>query len=293
MAPNTSDEMDEFFDFAALNQDDLPDALSDSQLLQIDADHSTDDVVAMDWAMDWATDSLTVRPTDVVLPYEMQTYDTSIGFHTTQESQLWPLNDHATVSLAPKGHEGVVPTSNSIWQKGSHAPDNDQIYIGSHTSPPPFSSSFAHKPSKVVADNDDEGSIDVLGAPLESVPFLVLPGSEALRLEIPQTVSPPKPSGSLRQAPNASWKPASAKRKGPQSRIPFEAKQILEDEFAANPYPLPWEMDIIAHQANLDVKKVRNWFNNTRARKKGGGEFSLAPLVATSADTYRFPTHYS
>jgi hypothetical protein len=36
-------------------------------------------------------------------------------------------------------------------------------------------------------------------------------------------------------------------------------------------------MDIIAHQANLEVKKVRNWFNNTRARKKGEGR----PLLPT------------
>lgn len=63
-------------------------------------------------------------------------------------------------------------------------------------------------------------------------------------------------------------KPASAKRKGPSTRIPVEARQMLEEEFAANPYPCSWEIDIIAHQANLDVKRVRNWFNNTRARKK-------------------------
>ena len=63
-------------------------------------------------------------------------------------------------------------------------------------------------------------------------------------------------------------KPASAKRKGPSARIPLEAKNMLEEEFATNPYPCSWEIDIIAHQANLDVKRVRNWFNNTRARKK-------------------------
>lgn len=66
-------------------------------------------------------------------------------------------------------------------------------------------------------------------------------------------------------------KPASAKRKGPPSRIPPEARQILEDEFASNPYPCSWEIDIIAHQANLDTKRVRNWFNNSRARKKTSG----------------------
>ncbi|KAH8722495.1 hypothetical protein GQ44DRAFT_622712 [Phaeosphaeriaceae sp. PMI808] len=80
-----------------------------------------------------------------------------------------------------------------------------------------------------------------------------------------------RPTTPLRQSSTASRKPASAKRKGPQSRIPLEAKQILEEEFSANPYPCSWEMDIIAHQANLEVKKVRIWFNNTRARKKGDG----------------------
>lgn len=84
-----------------------------------------------------------------------------------------------------------------------------------------------------------------------------------------------------RQASSASWKPASAKRKGPQSRIPLEARQILEDEFATNPYPCNWEFDIIAHQANLDVKKVRNWFNNTRARKKGEGVFAPSSVQNT------------
>lgn len=86
-----------------------------------------------------------------------------------------------------------------------------------------------------------------------------------------------------RHASSATWKPASAKHKGPQSRIPLEARQILEDEFATNPYPCSEAIDIIAHQANLDVKKVRNWFNNTRARKKGEGMFpSSSPCVICS-----------
>lgn len=72
----------------------------------------------------------------------------------------------------------------------------------------------------------------------------------------------------LKQARTSTHKPASAKRKGPSNRLPVEARQMLEEEFAANPYPCSWEMDIIAHQANLDVKRVRNWYNNTRARKK-------------------------
>jgi hypothetical protein len=72
-------------------------------------------------------------------------------------------------------------------------------------------------------------------------------------------------------------KPASAKRKGPSTRLPVEARQILEEEYSNNPYPCSWEIDIIAHQANLDVKRVRNWFNNTRARKKPDSSGSSFP----------------
>jgi hypothetical protein len=68
-------------------------------------------------------------------------------------------------------------------------------------------------------------------------------------------------------------KPASAKHKGRSNRIPLEARQLLEDEFSTNPYPCSWEIDIIAHQASLDTKRVRNWFNNARARKKVQREY--------------------
>ena len=71
-----------------------------------------------------------------------------------------------------------------------------------------------------------------------------------------------------RRSSTVTRKPASATRKGPSNRLPVDARQMLEEEYAANPYPCSWEIDIIAHQANLDVKRVRNWFNNTRARKK-------------------------
>ena len=126
-----------------------------------------------------------------------------------------------------------------------------------------------------VQSNNEGGSADALDAPLEP------PLSQANQSTIPTNASLDlehvhvKSVAAQQQTFNATWKPASAKRKGPQSRIPLEARQILEDEFAANPYPCTWELDIIAHQANLDVKKVRNWFNNTRARKKCGGKSSL------------------
>jgi hypothetical protein len=101
--------------------------------------------------------------------------------------------------------------------------------------------------------------------PEEASTFDLLPSA----VSTGQQESLPTP---LKRNPTGTRKPASATRKGASSRIPLEAKQMLEEEFTANPYPCSWEIDIIAHQANLDVKRVRNWFNNTRARKKGSGE---------------------
>ncbi|PSN67752.1 hypothetical protein BS50DRAFT_522498 [Corynespora cassiicola Philippines] len=92
-----------------------------------------------------------------------------------------------------------------------------------------------------------------------------------------------QPQAQTRLSASASHKPASAKRKGPSTRIPLEAKQMLEEEFATNPYPCNWELDIIAHQANLDVKRVRNWFNNTRARKKNAGLHQVEQPVNASS----------
>lgn len=86
------------------------------------------------------------------------------------------------------------------------------------------------------------------------------------------------PESQTRHSTIPGRKPASAKRKGPPNRIPPEARQMLEEEFATNPYPCSWEIDIIAHQANLDTKRVRNWFNNSRARKKCSGQFRAACL---------------
>jgi hypothetical protein len=298
MPPHACDEMDEFFDFAALDQDHRSDAFCDPQLLQPDASQSMDNIVAMDWAMDWTVDSATIQPTDVILPYETQTHEMSSGFYTAQESQQWPLNDREVIASTSAGRDGsMVQPTNSTWQLGDYTPANDMTYNGSRTSSPPLSSALTHTQLELVADNDDEGSMDILGAPLESIPSqrkqTAVQGSDVLLVEAQQAVSPSRPSGPPRQAPNASWKPASAKRKGPQSRIPLETKQILEDEFAANPYPCSWEIDIIAHQANLDVKKVRNWFNNTRARAKGGGECVPTLFVLAVAYAFRPQNHYT
>jgi hypothetical protein len=285
MPPHACDEMDEFFDFAALDQDHRPAAFCDPQFLQSDASHSMDNIVALDWAMDWTPDSATIQPTDVILPYETQTHEMSSGFHTAQDSLQWPLDDCGVVAL---GDDSMVPPANFTWQQSNYTPANNLIYDEPRTSTSPSSSTLAHRQTELIADNEHEGSIDILGAPLESIPSQreqpAVQGSDVPIPETQQAVSPSRPFGPPRQAPNASWKPASAKRKGPQSRIPLEAKQILEDEFAANPYPCSWEIDIIAHQANLDVKKVRNWFNNTRARAKGGGE--CVPIVFVLAVAY-------
>lgn len=116
--------------------------------------------------------------------------------------------------------------------------------------------------TSILCNNPSNDAADKLDTQLDTQ----IPYSTSTAYSTANTLSLP-----ARHTSSTSWKPASAKRKGPQGRISLESRQILEDEFATNPYPCSWEYDIIAHQANLEVKKVRNWFNNTRARKKGEG----------------------
>ena len=266
MPSNASDEMDEFFDFSALDPYHGLGEPHDTEQIQHATTYSADNITAMDWAMDWTIKSSTICPRDTILPHEVQAYEGSNVIHTVQHPQQWRRTDENVDSVVSRTDDSMDLTTNFTWPTDNSTPGNELMNSGFYASTSPSSSSYVSL--GLTVDNDDKGSVVVLGAALESIPSEH--EQSASMLETTQSALPSRLS--LRQAPNASRKPASAKRKGPQSRIPLEAKQILEDEFASNPYPCSWEMDIIAHQANLDVKKVRNWFNNTRARKKGEGE---------------------
>jgi hypothetical protein len=236
MASNVFDNMDDFFDFAAMDRDTEGDSIGRPSHHQPSQSELADVITPMDWAMD----PIAAYTPCGALPQDVHMCE---DIHEYQPNQQWPLIDDVDHISAFAEDDGVNFTAPASLQ------------------------------SSGLGDNDDEGPTDPFV--LEPEPSL-FQGSQLS----PQNDTPPVPQAKLstrpRQSSVTSWKPASAKRKGPQSRIPIEAKQILEDEFAANPYPCSWEMDIIAHQANLDVKKVRNWFNNTRARKKGGGKLLLA-----------------
>lgn len=56
-----------------------------------------------------------------------------------------------------------------------------------------------------------------------------------------------------------------------RSRIPPESRSILEEHFNNDPYPTGRDIDIIAQLSNLEKKRVKNWFNNTRSRRSVQG----------------------
>jgi hypothetical protein len=257
------DNLDEFFDFAQLEQDS---AACGGCFQTYDAGSIlSEHVTPMDWQPVVA--EITTPPSQML--QDEYTQDVTTQHFGNQCPRQWSLVDMSNQSSTIAGPASVGPT----WLT-PHVPTTElQPHNELLTAPPsPF---HAHEQFNltnenidgtlpIVISNDPSGSLD---EPTADTSFVQ--ASHA------QVVSPKPARASLptRHASSASWKPASAKRKGPQSRIPLESRQILEDEFATNPYPLPWEIDIIAHQANLEVKKVRNWFNNTRARKKGEGTF--------------------
>ncbi|KAF2260941.1 hypothetical protein CC78DRAFT_619894 [Lojkania enalia] len=57
------------------------------------------------------------------------------------------------------------------------------------------------------------------------------------------------------------------RKRGAQPRITLEAKRVLEEHYARAPYPTSRELDAIAQQTNLELRRVRNWFNNARSRR--------------------------
>ncbi|EUC32973.1 hypothetical protein COCCADRAFT_97268 [Bipolaris zeicola 26-R-13] len=233
MSGNALDKMDEFFDFAALEHDSALHAAKPSHQDQNLPFQPAANVTTMDWA---TVPIAATRSVDATQrwddPMDVAPQDPSIS----QAGQQWPL--FSVPEWSPPVN--VNPTLDSTLTGDSVHGEN----------PGPAFASFLPSTSQPESASWDSRSAIQANPPPE---VAVLPTS---------------PTTSIQQTPNANRKPASAKRKGTQSRIPIEAKQILEDEFATNAYPCSWEMDIIAHQANLDVKKVRNWFNNTRARKK-------------------------
>ncbi|KAF1833441.1 hypothetical protein BDW02DRAFT_589648 [Decorospora gaudefroyi] len=267
MNADALDKMNEFFDFAALDQSPEFDTVRGPQQQRNEPFLFTDDVTAMDWAVD----SAAMCPADITTSDNVHMHDAFQDSTITEFPQQWPLVDELEDPITSMGTTSVNLTTNAtLHAEPLICMDNGARSDELHYRLPPSSSSLAQVQSGIIAKDDEEASIGAIGARHESslseAAQPTAPVSSSLVLEALST----RPAAPLRQASITSWKPASAKRKGPQSRIPLEAKQILEDEFMANPYPCSWEMDIIAHQANLEVKKVRNWFNNTRARKRVG-----------------------
>ncbi|KAF2824783.1 hypothetical protein CC86DRAFT_295586 [Ophiobolus disseminans] len=256
MALHALDDFNEFFDFDQLESDHGGSSI-DSHCQHFSTTANSEDVMAIDWATSEPAPQAT---SDVCLSQDLHMHNAFDDFQLNDHMQ-WP-STYVPYHFETSGQaaEGLDLTATSVTC----------LHKSLLRTATPLSVEVDDVQNGVNGHND-LGQTDTFDLRLEtSLPAVELPRQEPTTSSLPKITasSRTQPAAPLRHASTASWKPASAKRKGPQSRIPLESRQILEDEFAANPYPCGWEMDIIAHQANLEVKKVRNWFNNTRARKK-------------------------
>jgi hypothetical protein len=266
--------MNEFFDFDQLEHDTAIQTLSPYGSNHVDSFYGAQGVTPMDWV----TDEPMLLPTSGELSFDDMHMPDVFGGIDIHDQAQWPLK---TVPVQSSGGPIIEPLSFSNLMGDSSTTD-DFISIGQLSSNTASSSSSDLTRRQLTIRGSNNENVSVPGI----LPTSQLSGQEVTVPSLIDEGSPRsknRPTVPTRQASTASWKPASAKRKGPQSRIPLEARQILEDEFVANPYPCSWEIDIIAHQANLEVKKVRNWFNNTRARKKGEGKLLLLWLLRCHA----------
>lgn len=254
--------LDEFFDFDAAHE-----ACREGDGFIA----SSENVMVMDWQPTIIGESTVLPQSQKLMSHDDHTHQSSQDITACHSLQQWSPVQTSSPSLALPYGEIALQT----WPMGSPDAIPDSFpYIEVYPGPSRLSNVPAHDHLMILCTDDREGVADTSNLQPSSVSSHSrqqgLEGSGQAHVETTPDPSQVRPSGPLRQDSTSSLKPASAKRKGPQNRIPLEAKQILEDEFVANPYPCSWEMDIIAHQANLEVKKVRNWFNNRRARKKEG-----------------------
>ncbi|KZM20030.1 metal ion binding [Ascochyta rabiei] len=255
------DSMDDFFDFEQLERD------STLYGNGFDAGHENDMLDHGVMAMDW-------QPVLADVPALPLSDGNTPRNESTQQLDDRPTQQYPLSEVLHQPPALLIPQAAALAWPVEHLPTPGG-YRQHHQLDYPPSSSLQARDAICLAsrDTNDASASDLCSA--RKTPLLPHGPTQSSSNDMPITQSKHFPlltaraSLPTRHASSASWKPASAKRKGPQSRIPIEARQMLEEEFAANPYPHGWEMEIIAHQANLDVKKVRNWFNNTRARKKG------------------------
>ena len=76
------------------------------------------------------------------------------------------------------------------------------------------------------------------------------------------------------QTMNSSTLSLPSMKKSPPTRIPKEARLILEENFQSSPYPSTQDVSTIAKLTSLKPTTVKNWFNNSRARRNLGGMYS-------------------
>jgi hypothetical protein len=252
MTTDAAGNLDEFFDFARLEADNERQSFGNGQIEGLPIQAATE--AELDSAMDWQYSDLIAPTASFALPLQdfPEQHDYMI------QDQAWANSDIST--NVDSGLQYAAVPSISIASVFAEQPGLWPI-----ASPPPIDSPVS--PLPLVATNAEVPHI-----PVESYHVQPRP--------TPRPSPRPTPQGLSRQRSTNQHLPASATRKGPSSRIPVEARQVLEDEFASNPYPCSWEIDIIAHQTNLEAKRVRNWFNNTRARKKTSRMYFLIPNIS-------------
>jgi hypothetical protein len=71
------------------------------------------------------------------------------------------------------------------------------------------------------------------------------------------------------------------------AEISPEAQQELEDAFAANPYPSPGDIDVIAYNTNLNVETVRTWYSLSEHSDTANATAPLHPFgpISVQSDT--------
>ncbi|KAF2729854.1 hypothetical protein EJ04DRAFT_555841 [Polyplosphaeria fusca] len=181
---------------------------------------------------------------------------------TIEQHDLYTLFP-STASYFPADEDEFSSVSNH-WGNWSH-PTNDVLFPNSTQTP------AVGLPDGVRWDaTPDPSQNSVACIPESFTPGSVANNSGSLDKDnapkptglIPELTAQPESLHSVSTGPN---EPQRTRRRQP--RISSSAKKILERFFTDSPYPLAREIEGLTVSTGLEFKKIRNWFNNTRARR--------------------------
>ncbi|KAH4217055.1 hypothetical protein HBI81_139760 [Parastagonospora nodorum] len=190
---------------------------------------------------------------------------------TDNAEYLFPFPDAFETPLSVDHHSAFLP-----W----HSSDSQESDLfTSYLSGPDF---MQHWPHPITYDSAVEiGSVsNGSGYPIGGYVFLTDDAKEGIATSLGTPFDPIQelePLLSEKLEPQLALPTLAPKSR--RTRISKAAKKVLEEHFGANPYPNEFETSSLVRATHLTGRTIKDWFSNTRSRKKSTTHIQTLDLL--------------